>query len=444
MNLSLRFTALALLAQLAVVGPAWSQSCPAVSNDIAKGNAAAVSLFNQRVVKPNSVGTASKVKPPGMESASGNGAKGDGVADDTKALQGALAKGGGVWLESGRVYRISQRLELGTGAALVSDGTATILMSAAPGGFDNKVGRRDERGALSERGVGLRIKGERVTLSDFHLVKEYMDGQYVVGIDVVSSSNVTIRRVRLRGFSLAPGIVTIRSSDNVELSHSLIHASCTAWPELPEDIASYQITGISVDDVRVSNRGSTALTIRNNVIDVRMMPVTRRKDQSDGINFAAPGTGRGSLVADNDVQGADESIDLFGAGIEVRGNRLTSVGSGVKLIHGAREILIADNEFNMVGPKALAMPVFRATPAEESRRVRDIRIEGNRIHMQAGQRFGVLVDEANEMEPTGIVLRQNQFYVNECRQEAVRCSARQCRSDNNDKSRGRGGPHCRE
>ena len=432
-----------LLAGLCAAGAAQAQLvCPPPATSIASGNAAALKLFQERAVKPAQAGTALKSRPQGMQTAEAFGAKGDGAADDTRALQEALSKHQNVWLEPGRVYRITRRLELGTGSGLVSDGTATLLMAAGRGSFDNTVARRNDSALYNEHGAGLRVSGDKVTLSDLFIVKEYVDGQYVIGIDVVGASNVAIRRVRLRGFSLAPGIITIRSSDNVEVAGSLLHGSCTQFPEVPPDVASYQITGISVDDTRVGGRGSTSVKIVNNVIaDLHMVRVTKRNDQSDGINFAAPQTGRGSVIADNDIQGQDEGIDLFGGGIEVRGNRVRGGSSALKLIHGARDIVVTDNTL-IAGPGGQAINLFRAYQDEEARRVQNVRIERNVMDMTAGGKGGVIVEQEGKYPPTGITLRQNKFLMGECRLPAIHCDARQCQQGDNQKVQARGGAAC--
>jgi hypothetical protein len=438
---SRHFSAAALVLAC-LVGQAHGQAaCPPPASSIAAGNTAALALFQQRVVKPAQVGAAAQSRAQGMETPEAYGAKGDGVADDTRALQQALSKRAPVWLAPGRTFRFSRRLELGPGSGLVSDGTATLLMSAAAGAFDNREAQRNDRGAYSERGAGMRVTGDNVTISDLFLVKEYVDGQYVIGIDVVGASNVLIRRVRLRGFSTAPGIITIRSSNSVEVVSSLINNSCTKFNEVPPDVASYQITGISVDDSRVGGRGSTGVMIRNNVIaDIHMVPVTPRGNQSDGINFAGSGTGSGSVIADNDIQGMDEGIDLFGAGIEVRGNRIAATGLGVKLIHGARDIVVSDNVLTP-GPKGRGIGLYRAH--DPARQVKDVRIERNRIDMSASDREAILVDDVGELPPMGIAVRQNKFVMAQCQQEAVRCSPRQCKGENNDKVQARGGAACR-
>lgn len=418
--------------------------CPTPSSNIPSANAAALALFRQRVVNLSNVGAAHKSRPQGFDTAEAHGALGDGLADDTRALQEALAPGRGVWLLPGRVYRITRRLELGTGASLVSDGSATLLMSSGPEGFDNRVALRSEPGLYSARGTGLQLRGQNITLSDLFLVKQYADGRYTIGIDVVESSDVKIQRLRLRGFSLAPGIVTIRSSDNVELASSLIHASCTQSVDVPPDLASFQVTGISVDDTRVAGRGSTALRLHNNVIaDLRMVPLTARGDQSDGINFAAIGTGAGSTIYGNDIRGVDEGIDLFGSGIEVRRNRVAAHSLTLKLIHGARAIVATDNEFTP-GPSGRAIGMFRANPPEPRRQVQDILIERNRIDLSSSQRSGVAVDAAGGYAPTGISLRKNLFIVGQCRHEAIACSLTQCTAADNSKVRAKGGAPCKD
>jgi len=414
-------------------------ACPSVPADVHKANAAAQSLFEQRAIRPG--GAASKTRPPGMESALVNGARGDGVADDTQALQAALKKRGAVWLETGRVFRITRRLELGTGAALVSDGTATILLSAAAGAFDNTAARRSDAALYGERGAGLRVSGERVTLSDFFLVKEYADGKHVIGIDVVSAADVVIRRVRLRGFSLAPGIVSIRSSDNVEVSSSLVQG-CSRVRPAAEDPAAAPVTGIAVDDERVGDRASSGVQLRNNVIDVRMHGPVARGNPSDGIRMAAIGGGKGSAIVDNDIQGADEALDLAGQGIEVRGNRLTAAGRALRLADGARNVAVIGNEFKP-GSRGHAIALQRARPPEGIRQVKAIRIERNRFQLRTAERPGVLVEDDGEYSPTGISLRDNQFLLGDCRQVAVQCSARQCTQAGNDIEFLRNLPKCK-
>jgi len=411
-----------------------------LSPDIRSANAAALAFFERRAVRPSERGATTPTRPEGFVTAEAYGARGDGLTDDTLALQGALATGRGVWLQPAHVYRITRRLELGNGAAIASDGSATLLMAAGPQAFDNAIAVRTEAGLYSVRGTGLRVQGKDISISDLFIVKEYADDRYVIGIDIVGSSHVTIRRVRLRGFSLAPGIVTVRSSDDVEIASSLIHSSCTQSRNVPEDVPAFQITGISVDDTRVGGRGSTGLRLRNNVIaDLRMVPLTARGDQSDGINFAAIGTGAGSVIVDNDIQGVDEGIDLFGSDIQVRGNRVAAHGLPLKLIHGASGIVVTENRFTP-GPKARAIGMFRAT--EPRRQVRDILIQRNRIDLSSSDQAGIFVDAGGEYPPSAITLRQNLFVVGQCRKQSIACSPSQCTIEGNERVQVEGGARC--
>lgn len=396
---------------------------------IEAGNRAAEALFRRHAVNPAATGSAPAARPAGFVDAADFGARGDGRADDSAALQRALSEGGKVWLAPRGVYRLTRRLSLAGNAALASDGSATLLLAAGPGALDNALGERSEGALYGERGVALRIEGSDIAVRDLHLVREFAEDRYVIGIDVRASRRVTLERLRLRGFSLAPGIVTIRSSEEVRVASLLIHDSCTASTQLPVDVPAFQITGISIDDVRVERRGSARLIIENNVIaGLRMIPLTSRRVQTDGIHFAQIGTGHGSVVRDNYVADVDEALDIFGSGIEATGNRLHATGTVVKLIHGARSVTLRGNQISAAG-EALAIGLYRG--AEEERHVRDVVIEGNHLRVPGLRRPAISVDSEGPFAPSGITVQDNRFEVSACNQSVLHCSAQQCATRSN-------------
>ncbi len=360
--------------------------------------------------------------------------------DDTGRLQAALDRHGRVMLREGQVYSITRQLRLGDGVHLAGEGAGATLFlrNSTAGGFDNKIQSRIA--VFDGRGEGMRITGKNITLDNLFIVKEYEDDTYVVGITVRGASGVTLNQLRMRGFALAPGIISVHSGSGVSITNSIIHASCSRSKNPPSrenggDMGAFQITAIGIDDNR-PNGSSQRVIIRNNVI--RDLGIEEsgnsRGDQSDGINIShsryAPEPG---LIEANHIANVAEAIDLFGRNIVVRDNILSGTQLSIKLIHGARGIEITGNQINGA-PRYGAIGAFTAnTESGAERQVRDIAITRNEFDLRGSDKYAIVIDSREGFVPENITIRRNRFRLPACNHPAILCETGQCDRGGNKK-----------
>jgi hypothetical protein len=403
-----------------------------ITDDLVIGNIASKNIFS-RFVKKETLITASTLQMPAdYVPAESYNATGNDLSDDTLQLQSALNQNKKIWLAHNGVYRISTKLRMPANSAIMSDGTATILMLGGTSGFTNSVGQRSNSAIYGDKGTGIEISGNGAILQDVSIVKEYQDNRYVIAILVINANNVVINKLAIRGFSIAPGIITLSSAPNTVISNSVIHNSCTKTTTVPADLPALQITGILIDDGRYNDVTSDHSRITNNVIVDLFMSGSNRGDQTDGITYAGAGIGNGIVISNNYIDGVAEGLDLFGSNIQVLENSVSAREQSIKLIHQANNILI-ENNYVAGKPRYGAIHIWNAEP-NESTRPNAITIRKNLIDTRNIAAPGIKVEPYNGYSsPYNIYVSENVFAVNACVNEAVACDSRQCSNLNNDK-----------
>lgn len=134
------------------------------------------------------------------------GAKGDGQADDTAAIQAAIDQYDRVHIPAG-IYRINPKvgLILRTGTQLSGDGRTATLLVAAPGGGSLKDLASYGSGSLIRRRFDLGHRNEYVSyvrLTDFSVILNHprasvTTDQIQIGIDFRNISRSSIERVHV-------------------------------------------------------------------------------------------------------------------------------------------------------------------------------------------------------------------------------------------------------
>ncbi|MCB9769193.1 MAG: right-handed parallel beta-helix repeat-containing protein [Candidatus Omnitrophica bacterium] len=119
------------------------------------------------------------------------GAVGDGVVDDSAAIQSAIDASGTIYLAD-RVYRIAVGLNLPGGSNLIGPGSLLV-------DFDT--------GDSTEMNSALRLNGDNIRIENFILEKTFIDGSQGMGISAHGSQNLTLDSVEISGYSARPGIL---------------------------------------------------------------------------------------------------------------------------------------------------------------------------------------------------------------------------------------------
>lgn len=318
------------------------------------------------------------------------GARGDGVADDTRAFQRALdalpEAGGTVSVPPGR-YRIDplrsirmrsrQHLKLADDAHLLAIPNAAerAYVINAEGVSDVEisggriVGERDRHlGKGGEWGHGIMIRGSsRVTVRDMHISRCWGDGISIGAIDakrgrpVVPSRDVMIARVVSTG-NRRQGL-TIGRSERVRVYDCEFSRTGGTPPAAGIDVepdAGYGARDVVIERCRVIGNRGPGIQLYRRVRDVVIRDCTIADNGGHGILMVE--AGEVAIAGNRLFRNAPYGIGFKGkvSGVRIHGNRFAAARSArakaatrspharhIRVTEGVTGLLIgADNRFD--------------------------------------------------------------------------------------------------
>lgn len=293
------------------------------------------------------------------------GAKGDGVHDDTHAIQSAIdslpARGGTVLVPKG-TYMIdamrSINLRSNMVLQLAPDATIAALSNGSKRSYmikvwnvsnvsitgGNIVGERNgHTGVGGEWGFGIDIQAAKhVRVTNVHISDCWGDGMWIgaLGPDghATPSTDVVVDNVvstgnRRQGLSIGP-------VDGVTITHSTFSNTHGTMPQAGIDIepqAQGHASNITIDDCTVADNRGSGLEIHDNVSNVTV------KNSSFTNNY-----GYGVLTVDTATQ------------VSIGNNRITGNGLAGLSINGKSSYVKADG--NTLGNNSARYPMKQNTP----------------------------------------------------------------------------------
>lgn len=262
------------------------------------------------------------------------GALGDGVEADTFCLSKSLAVGN-VQLTPHSRYRITARIDMPSGRWIIGDRTSVIEMD---GTQFNGTSTEYDTNTVGFLFNGLTTSGG---LYGFQIKLTNPTNELIASaVAIRSCSNINVVDVEMSGFRKTK-VISVDSSSNCSINNNYIHDCLMA------SSTTGQMTGIDVDDNRVSNVASYDIEIRNNEIRNLTCSVGFIGSfgyQTDAINISHESTNR-ITIDGNIIHNVGEGVDCFGKLCSITNNFIfNTYNVGIKLIHGASRNTVTNNK----------------------------------------------------------------------------------------------------
>jgi parallel beta-helix repeat protein len=267
-------------------------------------------------------GLAGQVTAEAYVSVKDYGAVGDGIVNDTRAIQNALNAGkGSVYLPHG-TYRLTSALIVPSNSGIIGPGTLHQTV--------------DVTTIFVHRG------SVNIVLTDFTVMKDFVDNSLANGILIDASTSITISGVEVSGMSARHGI-EIRYSSNFLIDGNLVHDFSASEEGLLRD-------GNKVDAFGIYCHQST----RGQIVNNRIMILTSVTFQTDGITIA---DSEMVVVANNFIENVGEGIDVMHShNCTIVGNVITNTHLfGIKLVNGSSLNTVSGNTIKEAGLAGIAL-----------------------------------------------------------------------------------------
>jgi hypothetical protein len=283
-----------------------------------------------------------------------HGAKGDGQADDTTAVQKALdaAAGKTLWLPANKTYRISKTIQVPSNTTVVGAGKTSVFKFT----WDSVSG--------SDSGGGSSIRSKGSSSKNIHLSNFVLEGGgtgYPGGLKKSNPEGLVplLKLVLLDSFSIknmelrkASGLsISYTGSSNGVFQNNYVHHSGR------DGITAYRNTKRNVTDILVDNNliekvGDDAIAING------LVPGHNMSAESDG-SSPLP---KGITITNNVIQGweSDPNGQALGRGIALNGvagalvqnNQITHPNSTGILLTGCNEHICQGSSTDWPSTKA--------------------------------------------------------------------------------------------
>lgn len=297
-------------------------------------------------------------------SVTGYGAVGDGITDDTAAIQSALDKGGLVYFPA-KTYKIGSALKFESDTILFFEPGATILQGAAINNLmRNKAGSTDGGYTATHnvRIIGATFDGGAYTTDNTLLMFTHADnisiehctfkhgyGQYH-DIEINSSRNVVVRGCSFDGSRRSGGnseIIQIDALNNRAVYPFEDEGAVDGTPskDIIIDSCSFLVvvTGIghhnsvACENVKITKctfAGQGSYIMRAGIHLTHSTKVTIQDNTFVGLEYGVwmAGYASYSIISNNTISGGTKGIRVKGGGNIVFGNSFSGITSPVEVV----------------------------------------------------------------------------------------------------------------